>query len=240
MNLDEILETYDDSYARRYDESFLLTPDHGFLAKTEFEVELLRKLTYDAANWLDVACGTGYFLQHGRGGSSISCAGLDLSPAMLAVARRRNPDALLIRGNFLESRPEFHDRWEVTSCMWGAYGLQETVSEIEALVKNLAAWTAVGGRCFMPVFDLNSFENRRARGVLIPGVEVDVTRNRWSFHEPDGKMHRDMLAPPVTVMTDMLEHHFGQAESSPYPISPGQDDGLPMTAIVATRRGSAR
>jgi SAM-dependent methyltransferase len=236
MNVEEVLETYDDSYAHRYDESFLLTQDHGFLAKTQFEVELLRKLTYDAASWLDVACGTGYFLEHGRGRSNIPCAGLDLSPAMLAVARRRNPDALLVQGSFLEPRPEFHDRWEIISCMWGAYGLQETVGEIETLVANLAAWTVEGGRCFMPVFDLMLFEDRRVRGVLIPGVKVDVNRDRWSFHEPDGKVHRDMLAPPIAMMANMFEHHFGLVESIPYPISPGQDDGLPMTAIIATKR----
>src|SRR5438093_514685 len=118
MNLDEVLETYDDAYAHRYDESFLLTPDHGFLAKTQLEVAVL--------------------------------------------------------------------------------------------VGTLAAWTAVGGRCFMPVFDLSLFEDRRVRGVLIPGVEVDFGRDRWSFHEPDGKVHRDMLAPPVGMMADMFERHFSQ------------------------------
>lgn len=236
MTIDEVLETYDDSYAQRYDESFLLTPDHGFLHKTRFEVELLRELTYGAASWLDVACGTGYFLEQGRGRPNISCAGLDLSSAMLAVARRRNPDALFVQGSFLERRADFRGRWEVTSCMWGAYGLQEKLSDIETLVTNLAAWTAAGGRCFLPVFDLSLFEDRRVRGVLIPGVEVDLARDRWSFREPDGKVHRDMLTPPVTVMVDMLQRHFGEAESVPYPITPGQENSLPMTAIIATKQ----
>src|SRR5215468_5302609 len=239
MNVAEVLATYDDSYARRYDESFLLTPDHGFLGKTLFEVGLLRQLTSGAASWLDVGCGTGYFLERGRGRPDISCAGLDLSPAMLAVARSRNPDALLVQGSFLEPRADFHGRWEVTSCMWGAYGLQETLADIETLIMNLAAWTAAGGQCFMPVFDLSLFEDRRVRGVLIPGVELDLTRDRWSFREPDGKTHRDMLAPPVTAMADMFRRHFGEAEPIPYPISPGQEDGLPMIAIIATKRKSA-
>jgi hypothetical protein len=120
--------------------------------------------------------------------------------------------------------------------MWGAYGLQETLSDIETLVTNLAAWTAVGGRCFLPVFDLSLFEDRRVRGVLIPGVEVDLARDRWSFREPDGKVHRDMLTPPVTVMADMLQRHFGKAESVPYPITPGQENSLPMIAVIATKQ----
>jgi hypothetical protein len=115
--------------------------------------------------------------------------------------------------------------------------LQETLGEIDALVENLAAWTAAGGQCFMPVFDLSLFEDRCVRGVLIPGVKVDFARGRWSFHEPDGKLHRDMLAPPVALMADMLERHFGQVVGIPYPISPGQDDSLPMVAIIATKRG---
>ena len=76
------------------------------------------------------------------------------------------------------------------------------------------------------------------RGVLIPGVEVDFARDRWSFREPDGKVHRDMLTPPVTVMVDMLQRHFGKAESVPYPITPGQENSLPMIAVIATKQES--
>jgi SAM-dependent methyltransferase len=234
MTPEEVLRTYDESYAYRYDESFLLTPEHGFLAKTQFEVELLRWLTRDAASWLDVACGTGYFLSYARGRDDLECAGFDLSPAMVAQARRRNPNARFTTGSFLDAHDDLVDRWDVTSCMWGAYGLQDTIADVETLVGNLAAWTRSGGTCFMPVFDLEQFEDRRVRGVLIAGVEIDMDGGRWSFSEPDGKCHRGMLAPPVPAMTRMFERHFASVDTFLYPTTPGQDDGLPMVGIVAT------
>src|SRR5262245_55949445 len=131
MKTIEVLETYDEAYAQRYNQTFLINPDHRFFEKTLFEIDVLKRLTSQAESWLDVACGTGYFLQHARGNPSIQCAGLDISPAMLAEARRANPDVHFFEADFLQPQPGFEGRWAVTTCMWGAYGLQETVSNIE-------------------------------------------------------------------------------------------------------------
>ncbi|MHC5820258.1 MAG: methyltransferase domain-containing protein [Nostoc sp.] len=42
----------------------------------------------EGAKWLEVACGTGYFLSCFP---EIERAGLDISPAMLKVAKQANP-----------------------------------------------------------------------------------------------------------------------------------------------------
>lgn len=234
MTKDEVLYTYDESYARRYNQSFLNTPEHRFLEKTQYEIEKLKELTATAKNWLDVACGTGYFLQHARGNTDLECMGLDFSPAMLAEARRANPDIDFVESDFLRPQPSFLDRWEVTSCMWGAYGLQEKISEVETLVANLAKWTKPDGACLMPIFNLPLFAERRDRGELLKGVEVDLELSCWSFVEPDGKTHRKMLAPQVSVMTAMFERHFGAIEFYTYP--GGRDEGLPVVGIIARKR----
>jgi ubiquinone/menaquinone biosynthesis C-methylase UbiE len=50
-----------------------------------------------AAATLDVACGTGFLTRHLRG----NVTGLDQSERMLAIARRRRPDALFVAGDAL-------------------------------------------------------------------------------------------------------------------------------------------
>jgi len=234
MNKREVLEVYDRSYAQRYNQTFLENPDNKFLEKSLFEIEILKRLTGQAESWLDVACGTGYFLRRARGNSVIRCAGLDISHAMLAEARAANPDAHFVEADFLQPQPGFDGRWDVTSCMWGAYGLQENVRNIETLVENLATWTRSGGACFVPVFDLALFIDQQERGVLMKGVEIDLNRDCWSFVEPDGKTHRDVLAPPVPIMEAIFKNYFESIETFPYPSG---KDGIPMAGIIARRAG---
>jgi SAM-dependent methyltransferase len=238
MTPDQVRSTYDEAYARRYDAAFLHTPEHGFREKTQIELFLLRMLTSRVDSWLDVACGTGFFLRHGRGNPNIACTGLDLSPAMLALAREANPGAVFVEGDFLAPRPDFEGRFALTSCMWGAYGLQESVAHVERLVENLTRWTRPGGTVFLPVFDPARFVTLQAEGRLMESVTLGAADGtRWSFLEPDGKVHEDVLAPPVEVMRAMFEPAFDSVELSPYPNTPG----IPMAALIARgRRERAR
>lgn len=230
MTPDQVRATYDEAYARRYDASFLLNPAHGFRDKTLLELFLLRMLTLQADSWLDVACGTGFFLRHGRGNPRLRCTGLDLSPAMLARAREANPEALFVEGDFLAPHPELEGRFALTTCMWGAYGLQESVAHIARLVDNLARWTRPGGTVFMPVFDPAGFVTLQAEGRLMKIVTLRAPDGtRWSYREPDGKLHEDVLAPPLEVMRAMFEPAFDDVDLRPYP-------DTPMAALIARGR----
>jgi ubiquinone/menaquinone biosynthesis C-methylase UbiE len=233
MTPDQVRATYDEAYARRYDTSFLHTPAYGFREKTLIELFLVRMLTLQADSWLDVACGTGFFLRHGRAHPHLTCAGLDLSPAMLALAREANPGTLFVEGDFLAPQPGFEGRFALISCMWGAYGLQESVGHIERLVENLTRWTRPGGTVFMPVFDPARFATLQAQGRLMEGVSLrEPNGTRWSYLEPDGKLHEDVLAPPLEVMRAMFEPAFESVDLQPYPDSPG----IPMAALIARGR----
>lgn len=235
MTPDQVLETYDEEYVRRYEESFLFTPDHGFLDKTRLELMTLRLLTLGAESWLDVACGTGYFLRNARGHEALRCAGLDLSPAMVAAARRANPDALILQGSFLDEHPQLEGRWDVVSSLWGAYGLQASFEHIARLVENLARWTSPGGTVLMPLFDPQLFLMYSERGQLAPGIFLSEDGTRWSFHEPDGKQHQDMLAPPIASMRALFEPWFESVSTFPYP------EPMPMVGLLAQgRRRGAR
>src|SRR5205085_11504339 len=99
-------------YAAAYDDKFL----HAALARpdSEFEIATLAKLLERGGPWLDVACGTGYFLSQF---ANFERAGLDLSPSMLRLARARNPQASFHEGDFREPRPHWSGQWALVSCM---------------------------------------------------------------------------------------------------------------------------
>jgi SAM-dependent methyltransferase len=106
MRPDEIIRLYDDAYAAKYEREFLLDP--LVRSDTEAELQLLRQFLSDGGSWLDVACGTGFFLRHFP---HIERAGIDLSPAMLRLARQGNPEIALRQHDFREPIAEWEDRW---------------------------------------------------------------------------------------------------------------------------------
>jgi len=230
---DQIRSLYDDGYAARYDAWFLLTPDHGFQEKMRIELFTLQLLTRGVSAWLDVACGTGFFLKHGRSHGNLTVTGLDLSPAMLARAREANPDAELIEGDFLESHQALEGRFGLVSSLWGAYGLQQSLDDVFQLIDNLTRWTAPGGTVFMPVFMPERFVALQESGELMAGVTLDEPDgSAWTYLEPDGKCHSRVLAPPVGLLSERFSQAFERVSIEPYPPAPG----VPMAALIARNR----
>jgi SAM-dependent methyltransferase len=99
--------------AREY-EAWFETPD-GRRADAQEQALLSRLLSGfgSPGTLLEVGCGTGHFLRWfealgWRG------AGVDISPPMLAEARRRNPDAGLVRSDG-EALPFADESWDVVA-----------------------------------------------------------------------------------------------------------------------------
>ena len=207
MDFAPVLATYDEEYARRYDATFILDPHYR--AKTRFELDTLARLLDGREPWLDVACGTGYFLSRFPGTRR---AGLDLSPAMLDVARRANPSALLFRqASFCDEIPEWVGKWGLVSCMWYSYGYASSIAALRALVRNLARWTSDSGACFVPVCDPENLGRGirvpyRHAGSGFPPAPLRITGVTWTWNEPSGKHHPDMVAPPVDAMVDVVPY----------------------------------
>lgn len=217
MTPDQIRKLYDAEYADSYDEKFL----HSALARpdTEFEISLLNQLLPSGGPWLDVACGTGYFLSQFP---AFERSGLDLSSAMLRKAAARNPGVEFYNQNYLDPMPLWSDKWRLVSCMWYAYGLVSTMAEIRQLVKNLASWTAPDGACFVPICD----------PVLVSGVplpylvsgspwqgKVMITGITWSYVEDGKSVHEHMFAPHMSHMLSLFGEYFDQIDLVTYPSS---------------------
>jgi 4-hydroxybenzoate polyprenyltransferase/SAM-dependent methyltransferase len=206
---------YNDAYAAEYEKKFLLDP--LVRTDTESELRLIGEYLTPGVNWLDVACGTGFFLRHF---SHVQRAGIDISPAMLRVARQGNPDIILREHDFLKPIPEWKNKWELVSCMWYAYGFAGTVANLDRLIENLWSWTAMNGKCFMPIAD-----PRLISGVNLPyqapthnSGRVMITGIMWSYIEDDiGAAHAHLLAPNIEFMVELFQQYFEHVEVIRYP-----------------------
>jgi len=91
--------------------------------------------------WLDVACGTGHHLQYLS--RRYRCTGVDLSPTMLRVARRRAPGVRLIRADMRRFRLD--QEYDVISCLFSAIGYVRTLGGLRQAIANFARHLKPGG-----------------------------------------------------------------------------------------------
>ena len=235
MRREEIVRLYDDEYATSYDDKFLLSP----LAKSDsnLELELLRGFLKPGVTWLDVACGTGYFLQHFP---HVKRAGLDLSASMLRLARHRNPGVPIIEHDFRDPLPQWHDCWGLVSCMWYAYALGDSIRDALRLIENLVAWTTPEGSCFVPLADPSMIAGvnlpRQAPSAWAGKVMIDGIV--WSYVEDDGrKVHSHLITPSIEFMVKQFQSYFEKVSVIQYP--PAHEGWERRSAVVAARKLAA-
>jgi SAM-dependent methyltransferase len=90
---------------------------------------------------LDVACGTGVHLSHLREWYDVE--GVELSPWMLAIARRRLPNVPLHQydmRHFALGR-----RFDAVTCLFSAIGYMRSVSELRRAIATMARHVLPGG-----------------------------------------------------------------------------------------------
>ena len=211
MKRTQVQTLYDASYAKAYDEKFL----HSKVDRTRTQ-EFARMLNghlgdaKEGKSWLDLGCGTGYFLSqfphHKR-------AGLDLSPAMLDIAQRRNPGVEFTQGSFAEDHPEWTGQWDVISCMWYAYGLLDNLRDIRTMLVNMAKWCKPDGVVF-----LHYANPRLISGTTLPDTIqhpqglIQIDSIQWSFVEPGDKVHISQLAPTLEWLRESTRDLFARME----------------------------
>lgn len=232
-----VTDIYDQKYSEEYDSRYL-TSDYAKVA-SDFELSLLNDIISEDTNWLDVGCGTGYFLsffQH------INRCGIDISADMLCVAKERNKTAEFIEGDFRKVLPELNKQWNVVSCMWTPYNYIDSMSEFDTFMKNLIAVTGVGGTLFIPVVDL---EDLRPHTIVeynmyseIHQGNVQLTSTTWSFIEDNGKIHTHLVAPQIGYFVDQLNGFFETITVVRYPVY--QPGWVSKKAILAKNKYSER
>ena len=241
MRAPDVRDLYDDEYATAYEEQFLHVPSYQHISA--YELHLLELLLKASENWLDIGCGTGYFLSHFPG---VARGGLDLSADMLERARARNPDALFLeQGDFRERREAWDGAWDLVSCMWCAYAYADSMAEIDRVVGNMARWTSDDGVCFLPLCDIEDVLMQR-EGLPYHTPDIDLFGGSmyteaivWTWVDPlHQKTHKSLIAPHIGYLVDQFKKTFSTVEVAYYPPYP-----LPLTgqrkALVAAGKGGA-
>jgi dTDP-3-amino-3,4,6-trideoxy-alpha-D-glucopyranose N,N-dimethyltransferase len=95
----------------------------------------------DAQTLLELACGTGRYLELLAGDFVVE--GLDLSPEMLAKARTRVPSVPLHEGDMTEFRLD--RRYDVVCCLFRSIGYVGTTQKLERAVAAMARHVAENG-----------------------------------------------------------------------------------------------
>jgi ubiquinone/menaquinone biosynthesis C-methylase UbiE len=191
-------------------------------------------------SWLDVACGTGFILSQFQG---INKTGLDISPAMLEVARKKNPDVPFVLGNFLDEFPEWEGKWDLVSCMWWSYTLVESITEIRTLISNMARWTSEKGTCVVPLCNPQKLDSKN---INIPYVDskvsgkIFITGITWSWIQENGKRHDDMVSPQVEHMVLMFKEFFHDVEIIEGPLGQIGEGWRVHDILVASRKKNKR
>ncbi len=237
---EKINNLYDTYYADNYDDKFIHNKDYK--DSPEFEVKVLNKLLSKDAKWLDIACGTGYFLSqfpnHYR-------AGLDLSKSMLEKANENNPTINELRlGDFKNKQPEWDNQWNLTSSMWGAYCYVESMKEFDQFIQNISSWTKPGGVCFLPLIDFDLLLYRSGKvehydpNVGIFGGPFYIDAVTWSYLDSEhNKMHTHLLSPHEDYIKKELLKYFEEIITIYYPPFAYPNPGQRTAFLAINKKG---
>ena len=101
---------YDKFYTSRYDAIYLNKN------RNNFEIKEIKNISNDESKILDIGCGTGYNVNklHNQ---NYDIIGLDSSEHMIAVAKKKYPDAEFIHGNMLKSNLFDFNSFDVITCL---------------------------------------------------------------------------------------------------------------------------
>ena len=166
---------------------------------------------------LDVACGTGIVTRQAseRVGPTGQVTGLDLNPAMIAVASRVRPDLTWQQGD-VTSMPFESASFDVVTCQSAAMFFPDLIGAL----REMGRVTRPGGSVAVQVFDLP--ENQPAYGPWIAMVARHVGEDAlrmlgtyWALGDRD--LMRDRCASAGLRVTAVHDHqrpaHFPSVEA---------------------------
>lgn len=120
----------------------LYLPKKDFRGETRTLLRLLRtQAGITGGDWLEMACGTGLHLRHLP--RTFRAEGVDLSPAMLAVARVRLPGVPFHRGDM--RTVDLGRRFDVVSCLFSSIGYMRTKADLDRAIATFARHVRPGG-----------------------------------------------------------------------------------------------
>ncbi len=130
-----------DKSARIYDLLYVGSGIKDYPAEAAELHRIIQDASPAAQTLLDVACGTGAHLVEMQRWYAVE--GVDLSPAMLAVARTRLPGIPLREGDMRTL--DLGKTFDAVTCLFSSIGYMTDPTELRAAIARLAAHVAPGG-----------------------------------------------------------------------------------------------
>jgi ubiquinone/menaquinone biosynthesis C-methylase UbiE len=154
---------------------------------------------------LDVACGTGSHLQHLK--EHFQVEGLDVSPQMVELARRKLPDVPLHVADMADF--DLGRRFDVVTCLFSSIGYLKTIERVRQALACLASHVLPGGLLIVePWLTPETWKPGTVHALFIDEPEYKLARINTSF--VDGcisyfDLHYLIGTPEGT--THWVEHH---------------------------------
>ena len=183
--------------ARIYDLLYTGTGIKDYPAESVELHRIIREANPTARTLLDVACGTGAHLAELRQWYAVE--GVDVSPAMLAIAQRRLPDIPLHEGDARQLN--LGRTFDAVTCLFSSIGYITEPSDLRSTVGRLADHVSPGG-------------------VLI--LDGWIRPERWDLDhrpapevasDPDMTVVRLSFSRRVDDITELEMHHMVRTES---------------------------
>lgn len=131
---------------------------------------------------LDVACGTGRHLEHFS--RTARCAGVDLDPAMIDIARGRCPAVALHVSDMVEL--DLGERYDLVVCLFSSIGYVATVARLEQAVAAMSRHLAPGGLLLVePWIQPEVWESGRLDAVMFQTAGLKGARLGFAGRDGD-------------------------------------------------------
>ena len=125
--------------AHFYDRAYAHLDYEGHAATVE---AIIRDRCPEAASLLDVACGTGKHLEIWRERFD-HVEGVDVDPAMVAIARERVPSVPVHEGDFTSF--DLDSAFDAVTCLFSSIGYADTSERLDAAIAAMGSHLAPGG-----------------------------------------------------------------------------------------------
>ena len=193
-------EVYDLFYSQMVD----------YQANTERIHALVQDRTPGAATLLEVACGTGAYLEPLS--ENYRVTGVDLSPVMLEWARRRLPDAELLEADMVSF--DLGRTFDVVVCLFSSIAYVQTIEGLRSAIAGFARHLAPGGLVVLePWFPPDQWDDGYVGAMSARNDQMAVGRVSTSRREGNRVTMTFAFAvagPGGEVETFVEEHVTGQ------------------------------
>ena len=140
---------------------------------------------------LDVACGTGLHLKHLK--DDFSCTGVDISKAMLKIARKNAKGVTFKEADMKTLR--LGKQYDVITCLLSSIGYVKTAASLEKTIRNFSKHLKKGGLALIePSYAKSLYVSGEPRITTYDGKDVKIARvNYTNFRQATAVLNMHIL-----------------------------------------------